>query len=264
MLLDINQLQEIMVHAAQRELLPRLAQGSPHYQHKPDGSIVTAADIAVQHYLRTELARRWPQYAFVGEEMSVHDQHLSIHHPAGFWCLDPLDGTTNFAAGIPFFAISLALIVGGETLVGLVYDPVREECFTARKGSGAWLNNTRLHQRPASPTLRDCIAVVDFKRLTIPITSRLVAGPPYASQRNFGSVALEWCWLSADRFHVYLHGRQQLWDYAAGSLILREAGGHAMTLEGNKVGDGLQACSAVAALDSALFEEWRTWIQANN
>jgi myo-inositol-1(or 4)-monophosphatase len=264
---NIKELQEILVQAAQQELLPRFTGASFHHKHrhKLDGSIVTVADFEMQRYMQKQLEKRWPEYRFLGEEMFEHEQReLMADHTTGLWCLDPLDGTSNFAAGIPFFAVSLALIIGGVVVIGLVYDPVRNEFFTAQKGQGAWLNDKRLKNRPVSPLLGQCIAVVDFKRLATPLATKLVAHPPYYSQRNFGSVVLEWCWLAASRFHVYLHGRQKLWDYAAGSLILHEAGGQTMTLEGNKVGDGLQACSAVAALDSVLFEEWKNWIQANN
>ncbi len=267
MLPNTKDLQDILVQAAQQELLPRFNEISPdhRHRHKPDGSVVTAADIAMQRHVREQLEQRWPQYRFLGEEMPENEQQeILADQEAGFWCLDPLDGTSNFAAGIPFFAVSLALIIGGEMSIGLVYDPCREECFAAQKGQGAWLNAIRLQDRKVNPALGKCVAVVDFKRLARPLASMLAAHPPYASQRNFGAVALEWCWLAAGRFHVYLHGQQKLWDYAAGSLVLDEAGGHAMTLEGHKIGGGLQACSVIAALSGELFREWKSCVQANN
>ncbi|MEO5702793.1 MAG: inositol monophosphatase [Gammaproteobacteria bacterium] len=268
MLPDIKELQELITQAARQELLARFAEASLYHkhEHKPDGSIVSAADIAMQRFMKIELAQRWPQYGFLGEEMPAHEQQQIINNQQkGFWCLDPLDGTSNFAAGIPFFAVALALIMGGEIVIGLVYDPMSDECFTAQKGQGAWLNGKRLQAGITQRALSESIAVVDFKRLAVPLAIKLVTHPPYYSQRNFGSVALEWCWLAAGRFHVYLHGQQKLWDYAAGSLILSEAGGHALTLEGTTIGnDGLESCSAVAAHDSGLFEEWKDWLQANH
>jgi len=174
--------------------------------------------------------------------------------------LDPLDGTSNFAAGLPFFSISLALLIERKSVLGVVYDPIRDECFTAERGRGAWLNGVQLRVRPTDLPLRRGLAVVDFKRLG-PLAAKLAARPPYSSQRNLGSVALEWCWLAAGRFQVYLHGKQKLWDYAAGALILSEAGGHAETLQGEPIfSPELQPRSVVAAGDARLFQEWKAWL----
>ncbi len=175
------------------------------------------------------------------------------------WCVDPLDGTTNYAAGVPFFSVSLALLIQGRPLLGVVYDPVRDECFTAQKGRGAWLNDKALGTRSLTPlSLERSVAAVDFKRLSAPLAVRLATQHPYGSQRNFGACSLEWCWLAAGRFHVYLHGGQKPWDYAAGCLILSEAGGRALTLEGEDIfAAGLTTRSVAAALDPVLFAAWR-------
>jgi myo-inositol-1(or 4)-monophosphatase len=254
---DVTELAERVVRATTQELLPRFADSQRY--HKADGSIVTAADIAIQRRLEVDLAAHWPQYGFLGEEMDQQAQRDTLLDSGrGFWCLDPLDGTSNFAAGIPFFSVSLALLVRGEPVLGVVCDPARGEQFTARAGAGAWLNGAPLRTLDAGLPLRGCIAVVDFKRLGGPLATRLVSAPPYASQRNFGSCALEWCWLAASRFHLYLHGGQKLWDHAAGSLILREAGGFAATLEGTALSSrSLRPQSVLAALDEPTFHAWR-------
>lgn len=257
MLPDINQLHALLSQAAEQELMPRF--GDHKQAVKSDGSIVTSADFAVQRYVQNKLAEHWPRYCFISEETSEQERDIALRNQReGVWCLDPLDGTSNFAAGVPFFAISLALIIQGQPAIGLVYDPIRDECFSAKKGEGAWLNNKRLRGSSCKTLLRKAIAVVDFKRLNPQLAGRLAQYPPYHSQRNFGSVALEWSWLAADRFHVYLHGGQKLWDYAAGSLILNEAGGQALTLEGEQFAYmDLKVRSAVAALDTHLFNEWK-------
>ncbi|MCG6975987.1 MAG: inositol monophosphatase family protein [Acidiferrobacterales bacterium] len=260
---ELDQVAEIVIKAANEELVPRFAEVAR--THKTDGSIVTAADIAMQDVVRRELAKRWPEYGFLGEEMKEVDQQASWDNPGnGIWCLDPLDGTSNFATGIPFFSVSLALIVGGDPVLGIVLDPMRNECFMAERGNGAWLNGARLTADIPHVPLRRSIAVVDFKRLPDDLAARLGAEPPYGSQRNFGSSALDWCWLAADRYQVYVHGGQKLWDFAAGSLIFEEAGGQAMTLGGECVYCGdFEPRSVVAALDSHTFEEWWDWISAN-
>ena len=93
------------------------------------------------------------------------------------------------------------------------------------------------------------------------LAQALVAHPPYASQRYLGSGALEWAWLAAGRFQVYLHGQQKLWDYAAGALILAEAGGCAECLEGGPIHTPmLQPHSTIAACDAELFQAWKAWL----
>ncbi|MEE8482170.1 MAG: inositol monophosphatase, partial [Acidiferrobacterales bacterium] len=251
---------DILTKAAAEELLPRFAEVVR--AHKVDGSIVTEADISMQSVVQKLLADKWPEYGFLGEEMSEHEQRQHWENPGnGIWCLDPLDGTSNFANGIPFFSVSLALIIDGEPVLGIILDPMRNECFTAERGKGAWLNGVALTTDVPHVSLTRSIAVVDFKRLPDKLAARLGASPPYGSQRNFGSSALDWCWLAADRYQVYVHGGQKLWDYAAGSLIFQETGGLAKTLAGEDVFSGdFEPRSVVAALDPNTFDLWWKWI----
>jgi myo-inositol-1(or 4)-monophosphatase len=263
MLPALETLRDLVRAAARTELMPRFAEVARHIKH--DGSVVTEADVAMQHRLKSELAQRWPEYDFLGEEMAGHEhERLTASTSKGLWCVDPLDGTSNYATGIPFFAVSLALLVDGQPEIGLVYDPVRDECFMARRGQGARLNDIALgvHEPPLPEVLHRCIAAVDFKRLAPGLGARLGARPPYGSQRNFGASSLEWCWLADGRFHLYLHGGQKLWDYAGGHLILTESGGRACTLEGEEVfSHGMKPRSVVAAVTPALFSAWKAWVE---
>jgi len=256
-------LAKIVKTAAQEELLPRFAIAERSY--KSDGSIVTEADIAMQKRMAKELSELSPQYPLLGEEMTDAEQiNLLRIEAGGLWCLDPLDGTSNFANGIPFFSVSLSLLIDRKPYLGLVYDPLRDECFTAIKGQGANLNGVPIHCPQAGLSLREAMAVIDFKRLSPQLAGALVLRPPYSSQRNFGSVALEWSWLAANRFQIYLHGRQMLWDYAAGALILDEAGGCMGKLCGMPVFSlQLQPSSAVAAISPSLFSDWKNWIDTH-
>jgi myo-inositol-1(or 4)-monophosphatase len=252
-----------VVRAAAREHLLERFSAVQHHAVKDDGSLVTEVDHAMQRSLQIELAQRWPQYGFLGEEMSGAEHARLAATPAGgLWCLDPLDGTSNYAAGVPFFAVSLALLIDGQPALGVVYDPVRDECFMASRDRGAWLNDSPLSLAATSAReMRRSIACVDFKRLQPELAARLAARPPYGSQRNFGASSLEWCWLADGRFHLYLHGGQKLWDYAGGSLVLAEAGGVARTLEGDQVfAFGLTPRSVVAATHASLFSAWSTWL----
>lgn len=113
------------------------------------------------------------------------------------------------------------------------------------------------------PNIRNAMASVDFKRLSPKLAQQLAGSPPYSSQRNYGASTLEWCYVAAGRFDLYLHGSQQVWDYAAGSLILEEAGGVMCSLESDDfwAGDQRQR-SVIAALNPGLFAEWKAWIRA--
>jgi myo-inositol-1(or 4)-monophosphatase len=179
----------------------------------------------------------------------------------GLWLLDPLDGTTNYALGFPAFCISLALRRGGVMVLGVVHDPLRDECFSAALGAGAFLNGHPLRASSPPVALAEGIGLVDFKRLPIGLAERLLREPPFRSQRNLGASALEWCQVAAGRAQMFLHGSQKPWDYAAGSLILAEAGGFACTLDGEPVvTTALAPRSVLAAPTAALFDEACRWV----
>jgi myo-inositol-1(or 4)-monophosphatase len=259
LMLDENYLRQLLRQVAETELMGRFQQVAS--RHKADGSLVTEADLASQAAIRSALAQRWPETGFLGEEMTPTEQRQVLAEAKQgqterpLWLLDPLDGTTNFAAGMPFFCISLALLEQGQIRFGMVYDPVRQECFQAQTGQGAWLNGQRLQRDPHWPnSLTDTVAVIDFKRLDPQLSLSLISQPPFRSLRSLGSVALEWCWLAAGRFGLYLHGAQGLWDYAAGRLIQQEAGAAALQ-QGHAALD-LGSRQAVAAINPPLLELW--------
>jgi len=257
-------LQQLVVDVAEQEIMPRRQR--VHARRKVDGSLVTDADLAAQDSLCRKLLERWPDIPLLGEEMSCEEQG-AIQAKGEYWCLDPLDGTTNFANGIPFFAISLALVRKGRSDIGVVYDPNRGECFRADRGKGAWLNDQPLVLSSDVIGLDQCVALVDFKRLPKALTWRLAGGPPYRSQRSLGAVTLEWCWLAAGRCQLYLHGAQKPWDYAAGKLIFEEAGGVSCLLD-EPGGECIQpagksvALAAIGASNQDLLFQWQAWISA--
>jgi len=257
---DLKQLEAIVKPAAQEILLPGF--GNHDYTYKPDGSIVTPADKAMQLRLEQELEKTWPQFAVLGEEMSEHEQRTAMTNKAGYWCIDPLDGTNNYATGMPFFAVSIALIINNRQALGFIYDPLRGEVFTAIKGEGAALNGKALKGIQNKTDIDNVIAEIDMKRLPNELAVKLVTEGPFSSQRNIGSSALDWCWLAACRYNVYLHGGQKLWDYAAGNLILHEAGGQSISLDGEPVFRGAyEDRSALASLDEDLFDYWKKWVE---
>jgi myo-inositol-1(or 4)-monophosphatase len=258
---DLARLIDAVRRVAHTEIMPRYLQVT--HDHKGDGSWLTAADVAAQLALSRELAEI-ADAPLLGEEMSAAEQQDAWDRGThGVWCVDPIDGTTNFVFGLPFFAVSVAFMREGRSEYGVVYDPVADEMFYAARDAGAWLNGKRLPIRLPPPDLADATANIDLKRLPRALGLALASRPPYGSQRNLGASSLEWCYTAAGRFSVYVHGGQKLWDYAAGALILQEAGGRCATLEQ----DDFWTCrlwerSAIAATTPELFEPWASWIES--
>ena len=261
---ELSALRQILTDASEKAGLSSF--GLRETKAKVDGSVVTEIDHEMQRLISTELKTGWPEFSFMGEEMD-HDEQARIvleGQDQGFWTLDPLDGTTNFAMGFPFYGVSLALVKNGEPKLGVVYDPVRRECFSASAGGGAYLDGVPLKTPQAPLALRECVANVDYKRLVSGLADSLVRYPPYRSQRNLGSSVLEWCWVAAGRVQLYLHGGQRMWDYAAGSLILKEAGGVFSTIPGNILDcRKLTKRSAIAAITPELHRLWIGWVREN-
>lgn len=184
--------------------------------------LVTDADAEAERAIRACIAADFPDHAILGEEEGETG--------AGEWrwVIDPLDGTVNFAHGYPVFCASVALEYRGEAVLGAVFDPTRDELFTARRGEGAFLNGTRLSVS-TTPTL-DTPALVTTgfpydtsgERNLAHVAKLLRRGIPV---RRPGAAALDLCNVACGRMDAYWEIGVQLWDVAAGALIVREAGG---------------------------------------
>ena len=259
----MEQVERLVREVARTEVLPRFL--SVGHQRKEDGSMLTEADLACQAALTHHLPQIAP-YPVLGEEMTPEQQEtLWSHHTDGLWVVDPIDGTTNFIHGLPHFAISVALMQNGRTTLGVIYDPISDELFHAQRGGGAFVNTTPLPLKKHTPLLSDAIAGIDAKYLrSARLSSRVFSVAPFASLRNMGSSTLDWCYLADGRYDLYLHGGQRLWDYAAGAVILEEAGGRIATLSQDDFWtDTPWYRSVVAALDPKLFIQWNKWVQQN-
>jgi myo-inositol-1(or 4)-monophosphatase len=261
----VNKILKAVIAAAREvgrdEVMPRYLKVA--HARKDDGSLFTEADLAAQRALIARL-QAIADYPVLGEEMDdAAHKRLWDQGRDGLWCVDPIDGTTNFVSGMPFFAMSIALLKQGRPVLGVVYDPQADECFFAEAGAGAWLNGDRLPLKTAPDRLDRSMAGVDFKRIPRALAGRLAAEHPYSSQRNLGASTLDWCYVAAGRLHVYLHGGQKLWDYAAGALILAESGGQVCQLGGGEFWSGDPWCrSAVAGATPALHAQWQVWLSA--
>jgi fructose-1,6-bisphosphatase/inositol monophosphatase family enzyme len=258
-----EQLMDVVRDVARSEIMPRFMRVGA--SRKDDGSLCTEADLASQQALMQALPTILP-CPVLGEEMSREEQaRLWEDNPDSLWVVDPLDGTTNFVNGLPHFAISVALVRAGRSEAGVIFNPVSGEMFHAERGRGAYLNDAALPLKKTPKSIGDTIAGVDVKYLhSGRLASRISSVAPFGTQRNLGSCTLDWCFLACGRFDLYVHGGQRLWDYAAGAVILEEAGGRLATLNSDDYWtDGLWKRSAVAAGDPVLFEQWRRWVRAN-
>jgi myo-inositol-1(or 4)-monophosphatase len=246
---------------AAEEIMPRYLKVA--HRQKSDGSLCTEADTAAQVALTKKL-QAILNVPVMGEEMPAEElRAIWLSGDEGLWCIDPIDGTSNFVRGLPYFAVSVALLRKGKSVLGVVYDPATDEVFAAESGKGAFLNGVLMIKRETAESLNLALANVDLKRLSGSLLVQLVSQPPYCSQRNFGASALDWCYTAAGRYDVYLHGGQKLWDYAAGSLILWETNGLACCIESDDFAQGdIWQRSVIASSDPTLFEEWRNWIRA--
>jgi len=247
---DIQKIIRIAETAGRSILLPGFKQQAAT-SIKDDGSVVTEIDLKCQGFLQLELSKLAPNIAFLGEEMS-HDEQLScLQSNEPFWCVDPLDGTSNFATPIPMFAISIALIEQGKPVLACIHDPIRQETFTAIRSQGFQFNNQPI-QKKSIEQLIQAVGFIDFKRLDTKLASHLATQKIYRSQRNIGSCALEWAWLAAGRGQFIIHGGEKLWDYAAGSLLAEESGCKVTDFSGNHPFKHAQLSSPIAAAPATI------------
>ena len=259
----IEQVGDLLKEVARSEILPRFLRVG--HTRKEDGSMLTEADLACQD----ALARYLPEivaHPVLGEEMTREEQdRLWQAHEEGLWVVDPIDGTTNFINGLPHFAISVALMQQGRSILGVIYNPLTKELYAASKGQGAFLNGVPLPLKKNANCMGDAIAGIDAKYLrSARLASRLHSVAPFGSQRSMGSSTLDWCYLAAGRYDIYLHGGQRLWDYAAGAIILEEAGGKIASLQLDDFwSDTPWKRSVIAARDPALFAQWHRWVRTN-
>jgi len=224
---------EIVLQAGAIQLARR--ESGFHVDKKGTIDLVTEVDLECERMCRAVLAERFPDHDILAEEMSRDPQQPSTSTYR--WVYDPLDGTTNYAHGLPIFCSSLALQIDGRTVVGAIYDPTRAELFTAERGAGAFLNGQRLHVSAAAELI-DALLVTGFPYDVHKQTADLVAmfaaflGRARAVRR-LGSAALDLCYVAAGRFDGYWEQHLYPWDVAAGALIVTEAGGTVSGMDGS-------------------------------
>jgi myo-inositol-1(or 4)-monophosphatase len=201
---------------------------------KGPANFVSAADRRAEEILYAELAKVRPGYGFLGEEGGIREGTDKSHT----WIVDPLDGTTNFLHGIPHFCISIALAREGTVVAGLIYNPANDEFFTAERGKGAFFNDRRIRvaARKRLSEAVVCCGLPHLGRGDLALFRRefSVVQEKVAGLRRFGSAALDLAYIAAGRFDAYWERNLSPWDFAAGVVIVREAGGFVTDLDGNE------------------------------
>jgi myo-inositol-1(or 4)-monophosphatase len=242
---------------AARKAAPRLRRDFNEVEQlqvsrKGPSDFVSNADRAAERTIRDMLRQARPDFGFLLEE----EGEIAGTEGRPRWIVDPLDGTTNFLHGIPHFAISIAVEDKGEIIAGLVYNPVTDESFWAERNSGAWLHDRRLRVS-ARKDLGDCVIATG-----IPFQGHgdydqhaqimKAVSPQIAGIRRFGSAALDLAWVAAGRYDGYWEADLHPWDWAAGILLVREAGGFVSDFRG---GDRMLARRELVAGNSAIHSK---------
>ncbi len=187
---------------------------------KGPSDFVTNADLKVEKILINELTKARPNYSFISEEKGI----LKNKDTNNTWIIDPIDGTVNFLHGIPHFAISIALKTNNEIVSGLIYDPIKDELFFAEKDNGAFYNNHRIKVSKKNE-INDCLFAVGGK----------IKKEPDFPNRKSGCAALDMAYVAAGRYDGYCQKDLNLWDIAAGIILIQEAGGVINGLDLNKL-----------------------------
>ncbi|MBN2387592.1 MAG: inositol monophosphatase [Anaerolineales bacterium] len=224
-------------------------EGDHQVDYKGVIDLVTEVDHQSEAYLLEAIQRHFPGQHILAEESGELEGS-----EAGTWYIDPLDGTVNYAHGVPLFAVSIAFASRGAPDLGVVYDPLRDELFSARRGHGAWLNGRQLRVSSATELGRSLL-VTGFPydtwnspRNNFDYFARL--GKMTQGVRRLGSAALDLCYVAAGRFDGYWELSLMPWDVAAGGLIAEEAGALVTDVDGGP--NDLSAKPSVLAATPAL------------
>ena len=205
---------------------------------KGDRDFATGVDLRIESAIKSSLADATPEISFLGEESGGLEAGAR-------WVLDPIDGTINFAKDLPLCTISLALLIGGQPVLGIVDAPFLGERLIARQGAGAYLNGARIRVSEVESIHEAVVGVADFKVgvgaeaekpcFSLPVLAQLARES--LRVRMLGSAALDLAWLAAGRLHATVMLSNLPWDVTAGLLLVREAGGLVYDYDGSRHDD---------------------------
>ena len=242
MSVDVTKLADILRHAAQAAILPRFRRlDSRAIRQKSEAiDLVTEADEEAEHIIRAEATGLWPQVLFVGEEAVAADPTLldRLDEADLAIIVDPVDGTANFAAGLPLFATMAAVVKGGETVAGIIYDPMGDDWVMAEKGGGAWLRRPdggpeRL-KVATPPALDQMVGTVSMAFLPQESKPRVLANlAKVRVAANYRVAGHDYRLFASGHTHFVCFNKLMPWDHLGGVLISQEAGGYAARFDGS-------------------------------
>lgn len=219
-----------IARSAGAELIRHFNAGDASAREKGYLDVVTVADTEAEQLIARALREKFPDDGIIGEEGTDSNPGSGRQ-----WYVDPLDGTFNFARGIPFWCTSIGLVEEAEQVLGVVYDPLRDELFTVVKGAGSFLNGARIHVRATTEPMEATVQLsINFDRELIDfcIADFNATAKKVMRTRNLGALALELCYVACGRLDAVVQRGSHPWDYAAGSLIAQEAGAVLSKLKG--------------------------------
>ncbi len=257
-MLDIQRVAHILEGAAETEIMPLFGRLPGDAVHAKTGplDLVTVADEAAERAITHALKQAFPQALVIGEEaVSAHPELLAQLAGAELaFVIDPIDGTANYAAGLPLFGVMVAVLSKGRTVGGVIYDPVAKDHVMAVRGEGAWREGAsfpRVRLRVAAPVpLAQMAGNVSWRFLPDMLKTRLLTNlPQIAAAWDYRCSAHQYRMLAAGHAHFQLYWRQMPWDHAAGVLIHEEAGGYAARFDGSPYDPLLHDGGLICATD---------------
>jgi fructose-1,6-bisphosphatase/inositol monophosphatase family enzyme len=263
---DIDWLAGVLADAAVKEIMPRfrrLAAGDVR-QKTSAADLVTEADVNAERVIIAALSARYPNALIVGEEASEVDRTFlpKLTGAALAFVIDPVDGTFNFAAGVPLFGVMLGVVVDGETVAGIIHDPIGKDSLIAARGAGARIHaadGARTPVRVAAPVpMSEMTGAVSWQYRKEPERSRLARNQAKClSQIGYRCAAHEYRVIASGHAHFALYNKVMPWDHLAGVLIHQEAGGYAARLDGSAYLPGHLEGGLMVAPDKASWDELR-------
>lgn len=230
--------------------------GEHSVRYKGEVDLVTEVDERAERLIGGMLREAFPDYGILAEEGGALAGGGEYR-----WIVDPLDGTVNYAHGLPVFCVSIALEKAGELVLGVVHDPMREETYVAERGGGATLNGRPIRVSDTDRLIRALVATgFPYDRDTMPAALDLFArfAALTQSMRRLGSAALDVCYVAAGRLDAYYERGVRPWDVAAGALILEEAGGRVTGFRGEKLDlEGLEIVASNTMLHPPILDVTR-------
>lgn len=236
--LELKTISECAINAAYRagELIVEGIGSEVRKTKASPRDLLTEVDGAAQSAIEETIKESFPDHAFLGEEnvepgaeaAAEALKSATANSTDWLWIVDPIDGTTNFASGLPLSAVSIGVAYKGELVIGVIYDPFRDEMFFASSGGGAWCNSQRIRSNPAT----DLVDAVVFagsppalNSMSPSLRGITALMPHVRTVRMVGSAALMLAWVAAGRACAYFEPDLNAWDTAAGALLIQEAGG---------------------------------------